>query len=425
MTDELQIKLDKHIAKWNKIGFSTKPGNFNRAKLGLSKLCSDCGINQLSQYVWCESPLTMCLLMAAFANKSSVCSWEVFNPLSDSQTWERIRMVLNNTKDSPEIFTSCAEQLAEIRRIVPTGHAVRDKAYKFPFDRLRCQCNDAVWEKIPVTSIVHSRTALLDARSSLPWTTMRPVMLQLSGILDKMTDLWEAIESVPALIDWVGFYDFYHRTLGLSQAVKPIQSLRLLCRSLGAFCIYDNIAFLSDRPSNIRINSQRQLHCDGDVAVEYRDGSGFYFLNGVSVPEWLVMTRDTELDPAKIQEIQNAEVRREFVRKVGIDRIVYKLGGKVLDAKYGYELLSLQFATGEDAHVWTYLKMENPSLPGVWHVEGVAPGCTTVDEALLYRNGMSERQIDDVGGSDWYQQGDVLLFPEHATTFKRHPAVLT
>ena len=33
-----------------------------------------------------------------------------------------------------------------------------------------------------------------------------------------------------------------------------------------------------------------------------------------------------------------------------------------------------------------YLKMTNPSI-GVFHVEGVHPDCTTVDQALEFRNG--------------------------------------
>ena len=76
-------------------------------------------------------------------------------------------------------------------------------------------------------------------------------------------------------------------------------------------------------------------------------------------------------------------MRREFVRKVGIDRICYKLQAKCLDKQGAYELLVLDLGEGLRR---PYLKMVNPSL-GTWHVEGVHPSCKTVSDALTWRNG--------------------------------------
>jgi hypothetical protein len=49
----------------------------------------------------------------------------------------------------------------------------------------------------------------------------------------------------------------------------------------------------------------------------------------------------------------------------------------------------------------------------------------TVREALNWRNGLTETQIDDKSGADWYQQGDVILRPRGAIKFKSLPLVLT
>ncbi len=77
-----------------------------------------------------------------------------------------------------------------------------------------------------------------------------------------------------------------------------------------------------------------------------------------------------------------------------------------------------------DGRTRPYLKMLNPSI-GVWHVEGVAPAVRTVQEALNFRNGLTAEQIDEVNGSDWYQQGDVILRPNNVSTFKSQPIILT
>ena len=84
-----------------------------------------------------------------------------------------------------------------------------------------------------------------------------------------------------------------------------------------------------------------------------------------------------------IAKIENAEVRREFVRKVGIERIATACGSICLDKQGDYELLSINLggSTGE----CSYLKMLNPSI-GVWHLEAVPPEVDTVAKALAWRN---------------------------------------
>jgi hypothetical protein len=123
-----------------------------------------------------------------------------------------------------------------------------------------------------------------------------------------------------------------------------------------------------------------RLHRDGGAAIAY-DGFDVYALNGVRVPRWLAINGQSEIDPKRVTEIENAEVRREFVRKIGIDRIYHAMGGEVLDGHGTYELVALDLRDGRRR---PYLKMLNPSI-GVWHLEGVHPDCQTVQQAINYR----------------------------------------
>ena len=102
------------------------------------------------------------------------------------------------------------------------------------------------------------------------------------------------------------------------------------------------------------------------------------------------MTKPEDIDPKIILKENNAEVRREIVRKIGIERLCQKLNAKVLD-KQGdvYELLNLDL--GENL-IRPYLKMRNPSI-GTFHVEGVSPDCKTVQEALNWRNKSDEKPL--------------------------------
>lgn len=127
-----------------------------------------------------------------------------------------------------------------------------------------------------------------------------------------------------------------------------------------------------------------RLHGDGVPAVRWESGERLHFLNGVLVPEHVAMTPARELDCRLVVEIRNAEVRREVVRKVGIERVVTELGAASVDRQGDYELLLLDLG---DRLRRPFLKMRNPSVPGVFHVEGVHPDCRTVREALAWRNG--------------------------------------
>jgi hypothetical protein len=145
---------------------------------------------------------------------------------------------------------------------------------------------------------------------------------------------------------------------------------------VGDFCI------VSGKPAKIKLLNGR-LHSAAGPAIEYSD-MAVYALNGVPVPEDIVTTPAEKLDPAIILKTTNAEVRREIVRKIGIERLIVKLGARSLDksADGVYELLDINLGDGRTR---PYLKMRNPSI-ATWHVEGVHPDCKTVAQALEWRN---------------------------------------
>jgi len=163
------------------------------------------------------------------------------------------------------------------------------------------------------------------------------------------------------------------------------------------------------------------LHCEDGPAVWWPAGEQYYFLNGVEVTKEIVETPAHILNPHLITKTPNAEVRREIVRKVGIERICEALNARCVDRDGDYELIILQL---DDHRGRPYLKMRNPSI-GVFHIEGVSPDCRTVQQALNFRNGLTAGMIDEENGADWIQQGDVILRPRGPQKFKSRPIVLT
>lgn len=164
-------------------------------------------------------------------------------------------------------------------------------------------------------------------------------------------------------------------------------------------------------------------HCETGPALAYPDGWAVYALNGVTVPAWVVMTPAEQLDPRKVIEEPNVQVRAELIRKIGIERLLHSVGGRLLDSEREYELYELSMGPGITG---IYLKMQNPSVPELWHVEGVGPACRTVRDAIHFRKPAALQALAiSEDGADWYQQGDVCIWPAEATAIKQWPSQQT
>lgn len=175
-------------------------------------------------------------------------------------------------------------------------------------------------------------------------------------------------------------------------------------------------------------NRNGRIHSEFGPAVAYADGYSIYALNGIICPSWMTDKED-EIDPRRIVQIENAQLRAEFIKKIGAERLLHKLGSSVIDKWKTYELhrVIIPADRPRDRRTIHYLKMLNPSVPELWHVEAVSLSCKTVRAALDFRKPVKLRAlpVDNKRGANWYQQGDVCIWPEDATSVKSLPIVLT
>ena len=187
---------------------------------------------------------------------------------------------------------------------------------------------------------------------------------------------------------WTGFYDFVLNELfpKKKKEFKLFNELTEHWQEVHYYLLFPEIVFVSDFPKEIHINKDRfQLHNSKGPALLYRDTYSLYKLNGVTVTK-----EQAEAETFSKEEIlneKNADVRRELIRKIGIEKAMDILGAKVIDtykSKIGgkYELLSINY---DDRGERPYLRMTNPSMNLV-HIEGVRPNTKTVKEAICYRN---------------------------------------
>ena len=227
---------------------------------------------------------------------------------------------------------------------------------------------------------------------------------------------------------WAAFTSFLVEVYGWKPDAKIARAELAYRRLAESSCyIWPNSTFclICARPTEIHMEDG-SIHRDGGLAISWPDGWGVHCLHGVRVPKWLAT--DHHPEPARIQEIDNAEVRREFLRKVGVERLYNSLGGKTIDedtfhsdtGTHRYRLVDLTISNNP----WRYLWMENASIDGIFHMEGVPKSIETCAMAILWRAKIDPKMVSP-DGADWYQQGDVVLIPKGAKKLKPFPKVLT
>ena len=190
---------------------------------------------------------------------------------------------------------------------------------------------------------------------------------------------------------WTAFYDYMERIGVKYDETFHFAEWKNFILKSGIFCtvLYEKAAFVCVRPIAVHRNKEYVLHNPNGMAIEWRDGYGEYYLNGVQVTEEIVMTPAEQLDAHLVVKEKNVEVRREIVRKVGIEKVCKDLGAKVIEEGLDHcgqpcQLLGLDLG---DGRIRPYIKLKNPSVDGIFHIEGVHPACETLEDAFKFRNG--------------------------------------
>jgi hypothetical protein len=196
------------------------------------------------------------------------------------------------------------------------------------------------------------------------------------------------------------FYDFMIDELGVEIEAELYAKYCVWRATSELGCIYplDNVTFVSQKPTEVHLNENNVLHRDGGPALSYA-GLGdlnVYSLNGVAVPEYVAVTPEEELDLDYYNKITNADVKAEFVRKVGIER--FKDRGKLLDTYKNYTGKEYEWWHKSEYELWDmaslfdglrtapFLSMKNITTE-IFHFEGVSPQCQDLPAAIRERLG--------------------------------------
>ena len=332
LTKQQRAKFPEYVERWTQVGLSTEPLDRAKIERAVALACKCARIEAPKQIVLCGGPISALLT----------------------------KVTLQNLPDS-------------------VRDSVRDSVGASVWDSVRASVWDSVWDSVRDSVWASVGASVGDSVWASVWDSVRASV---------EASVWDFTYGQHDS-EVCAFYEYFRNVLSLKNQTEKITGLFALAHACGWILPYQNAWFVAARPGELHRNGVGQLHHDGGYAISYPDGWGVYSLNGVRVPEWLAVTQANGLDGNKLTDISNAEVRREFIREVGMEKILADTKAKPvsegIDAN-GNPLKLYALPGMNSSNSRMYLHMINGTLPNISHLEAVHPDCDSVESAMKYRD---------------------------------------
>ncbi len=171
---------------------------------------------------------------------------------------------------------------------------------------------------------------------------------------------------------------------------------------LGYRVEWEDTLYLVSTPL-VKINSLNQFHSDNSPAIRWKEGSEFYYLNGVNFPKDLFdKVISGEMPFQDILAIEDIDQRTQAMRFGNVQEFVKHAGGKLLDSQEKYRpdkgIVNYRLYKIPKGKIFTidayYILYDDPST-GKEYMSGVEP-CKTVAEGMGWKFGIKPKDWQEL-----------------------------
>lgn len=364
LTIEQQQLLPRFRDEWWRWGTCTDHADRAKSETAILAMRAEIGVTRRPVFLWCESPATS--LMALRVIKSP--QWSTFlkdnfgDPTPGRDLMDSLRGGLRaslgeSLKDllSASLWEALRASLGEslndsLRASLKgsPGASLRDSLWISLVASLRTSLGESLGESLEDSleasledSLGDSLGALLSA--SLWGSLMVSLGTSLGASLgespsaslrgsDLTKDLgyewWGQHDSY-----WIAFYLFCRDIVGVKYDKKRSRQLDMW-RDIAQSCCwwwpYDNYVIISERPTSVRMDNRRVLHCENGPALAFADGWQVHAWRGIRVPAEWIETKD-KLDPKTALTWQNIEQRHAAANILGWDKVLASVASRTVD----------------------------------------------------------------------------------------------
>ena len=328
-----------------------------RNKRGIDKPAFEEGIKWLyndllkkptPKIIYCDGWLSCLLTIAILKNKNLI-----------KKSWDSIR---DSVGDSVE---------ASVKASV--WDSVKDSVKA----SVRASVWDSVWDSVKASV----KASVKDSVKASVWDSV-------------WASVWASVNEYSSYIDlsnygWVSFYDFFEK-INLLDNFNFKQYKKLIRSNVFNAYEYENYVFAIQPPVYIETNLAGRLHSTTQAAVQFRDGSEYYFINGRSIPAWIVNDKSS-ITKERFMKETDADIKGAIYESIGQQGMLDLLGAKVVDRREivhanrdreVVELLKTDDLFKEiDNQPFAWVSMCCPST-GTHYLQGVEPHHTNAIEAI-------------------------------------------
>ena len=259
--------------------------------------------------------------------------------------------------------------------------SIRDSAWDSAWGSVGDSVRASVWDSVgaPVWASIRAsvRASVWDSVWDSVWASIGDSVNEYSSYIDLSN------------YGWVSFYDFFEK-INLLDNFNFKQYKKLIRSNVFNAYEYENYVFAIQPPVYIETNLAGRLHSTTQAAVQFRDGSEYYFINGRSIPAWIVNDKSS-ITKERFMKETDADIKGAIYESIGQQGMLDLLGAKVVDRREivhangdreVVELLKTNDLFKEiDNQPFAWVSMCCPST-GTHYLQGVEPHHTNAIEAI-------------------------------------------
>ena len=368
-----------------------------RNKRGINKPTFEEGIKWLyndllkkptPNIIYCDGWLSCLLTIAILKDKNLIKkSWDSAWDSAWDSVWDSVEApvrasVWDSVRDSVK---ASVRDSVEDSVGASVWASVRDSVWTSVRDSVRASVEASVWASVgaSVWDSVEApvRASVWASVGNSVWNSVRDLVRDSAWIHSSYIDL--------SNYGWCSFYDFFEK-INLLDNFNFKQYKKLIRSNVFNAYEYENYVFAIQPPVYIETNLAGRLHSTTQAAVQFRDGSEYYFINGRSIPAWIVNDKSS-ITKERFMKETDADIKGAIYESIGQQGMLDLLGAKVVDRREivhangdreVVELLKTDDLFKEiDNQPFAWVSMCCPST-GTHYLQGVEPHHTNAIEAI-------------------------------------------
>jgi len=198
---------------------------------------------------------------------------------------------------------------------------------------------------------------------------------------------------------WLASIDFALKSLASELPDDITDQLDLwtdLCLDAAGYLFCERCCFVYLKPIEIFFDQNDRLHHPQKAAVEFINGTKFFFWHGMEVPEEII-THPKQQKIKAIEKERNVEIRRIMIERYGLEDFVRDAAArKIQEDQYG--VLYRKEILGDEPMVIVKVTNSTPELDGASknYFLRVPPSISTAREAVAWTFGIEEEDYSPV-----------------------------